>query len=105
MAERTGRIGVATNGKSAAEPVDSGSQILGRDPSAKSGVGDTRALEVLTFPCGGVGVSDRLCARIRSTEKLLDAIIEELCGDRVRYRERGHIGHRGACGVEGPYDV
>lgn len=92
MAERTGRIGVATNGKSAAEPVDSGSQILGRDPSAKSGVGDTRALEVLTFPCGRVGIGDRLRARICGTVKLFHAIVEELRGCGVRYRERSQIG-------------
>ena len=91
MTERAGGVGIAADGKSTIEFVDSGSQVLGRYASAKSGVGDARALEILTFPCGGFGIIDGLGARIRNTEKLFHAIVEELRGNGIGRRERSNI--------------
>lgn len=105
MTKQAGGVGETANCESASEPIDGGSQVLRGYRSAKSGVSNARALEVLTFPCGGVSVGDRLRTRVRCAEKLFHAIIEELCSDTVRIGEGGHIGHGGERGVEGSYDV
>ena len=96
---------MACDGDSAIEPVDSGSQVRSGCPTAKSGIGNAGALEVLTYPCGGDGVGDRLRACVRGAEELFHAIIEELCGHGVRRRERSYIGCRGICGIEVSDDV
>ena len=80
MTERTCGTPVAGDGKWAVELVDSGGQVRGRYQSAKGGIRNARALEVLTFPCGRVGIGDRLRARICGTVKLFHAIVEELRG-------------------------
>ena len=83
LTERARGTAIAGHGNSAAELVDGAGQVSGRYQSAKSGVRNACALEVLTFPCRGAGVSDRLRTRIRGAEELFHAIVEELCGDGV----------------------
>lgn len=60
LTKRTRRTAVAGDGENAVEFVNGGGQVRGRYPSAKSGVGYARALEVLAFPFGRVGIGDRL---------------------------------------------
>lgn len=58
LTKRTCGVGETANGKSTGEFVDGRRQVLRGQRSAKSGIRDACALEILTLPCGGVGVGD-----------------------------------------------